>query len=557
MKNRIFTALAAAALMVPAIAQNYKVVVTTADGEKSEFETSSIRDIRFENAPDYKLLEYFLEGAYSSKGDLGIYAFTLASAQPDQWGLPPELGDAELSLELIGALSDDYTDARLPEGSYRSGTGSAIGEFDIQKSGLTLRLDEGEEGTMMYPIVDGMVDVRRDGDNYVIKAEISLLMGGSVAYSYEGPIEFLPGIMQTEQFEEDQEFAFTGAQARLYDNWYFPFVSDLTLQFYTGEFDDEGGDQIEGYWLSLDAFMPKLVRTPDGTLSLADGVYSPEPREVIPNYTNIPYTYRKGYTLDFWGTLYPAGSYLNKREKNGRSYRGYIVDGTMTVSDNGTNIVFDFMTDNGKKVNATYNGKINIVDFSEPDKVPDYSSTLTEDVILDFVPGTVGMSYSLGDYIKEGLYQFEVMVTEPGMEHGDFIMLELCSDSAVLPDGVYTINNALEPFTGIEGTVDYGGQILYSWYGDLDSADEEGVQSIISPILGGTVTLSTDSDNMRKLEFNLDDGKGHSITGVYDGVFYNLSEDSAALAPAMKVPAKMSPSMASPSVNLPEMKLIR
>lgn len=552
MKKRIMTVIAVGALLMPAIAQ-YKVVVTTTDGAKTEFETSELSNIRFENAPNYATLEYFIDGAYTSKGELGIYAFTLASSEPDQWGLPPQVGDAELSLEIVGALSEDYLNAQLPEGYYRAGTGNAPGQFDIQKSGLTLRLDEGEEGTNMYPIIDGTVDVRKSGNNYVIKAELVLLQGGSVALAYEGPLPFTPGTMQTEDFDSDQEFTFTGAQARLYDNWYYPFVSDATLQFYNGEFDADD-NQIEGYWLNLDTFMPKLVRTPDGSLSLADGVYNAEPREVIANYTNVPYTYRKGYTLDFWGTLYPAGSYLNKREKNGRSFRGYIVDGTMTVSDNGTNVVFDFVTDNGKKVNATFNGKINFVDFTEPDKVPDYSSTLTEDVKLDFVPGTVAMSYSLGDYIKEGLYQFDVMVTEPNMEHGDFIMLELSSESEVLPDGVYTINNALEPFTGIEGTIDYGGQILYSWYGDLDSADEEGVQSIISPILGGTVSISTGADDTRRLEFNLSDGKGHTITGEYDGVLYNLSQSSAKARPALKAPAAMSSNEMKPA--LPEMKII-
>ena len=244
------TAIAAGALLVPAIAQNYKVVITTTDGEKTEFETADVRDIRFENAPDYAPLGYFVDGAYTSKGELGIYSFTLATSKPDQWGLPPQVGDAELSLELVGALSDDYLDAQLPEGYYRSGTGSNTGEFDIQKSGLTLRLDEGEDGTSMYPIIDGTVDVRKSGGDYVIKAELVLLQGGTVALAYEGPLSFNPGMMQTEQFAEDQEFTFTGAQARLYDNWYFPFVTDLSLQLYTGEFDADG-TQTEGYCLNL------------------------------------------------------------------------------------------------------------------------------------------------------------------------------------------------------------------------------------------------------------------------------------------------------------------
>ena len=149
------------------------------------------------------------------------------------------------------------------------------------------------------------------------------------------------------------------------------------------------------------------------------------------------------------------------------------------------------------------------------------------------------------------------MVTEPNMEHGDFIMLELSSESEVLPDGVYTINNALEPFTGIEGIIDYGGQILYSWYGDLDSADEDGVQSIISPILGGTVSISTGADDTRRLEFNLSDGKGHTITGEYDGIFYNLSENSANQAPAMKTPAVKSCTKTTPAMYIHEMKRMR
>lgn len=528
-------AVAAGALFVPALAQNYKVVVTTTDGEKTEFETTQLKDIRFENAPNYAPLSYFIDGAYTSKGDLGVYAFTLATEEPDQWGLPPYVGNAELSLELVGALSEDYTNAKLPVGYYRAGTGNVAGVFDIQKSGLTLRLDEGEDGTNMYPIIDGSVDVRKDGDDYVVKAELVLLQGGTVAFQYNGPITFQPGMMETEQFAEDQEFAFTGAQSRFYDNWFYPFVTDMALQFYTGEFDADG-NQTEGYWLNMDTFAPKYLRTPDGSLSLADGVYSAEPREKIDNYTNIPYTYTKGHTLDFWGTLYPTGSYLNKKEKSGRAFRGYIVDGTMTVSDNGSNVVFDFVTDNGKKIKATYNGKINFVDFSEPEKMPDYSSTLTEDVKLDFIPGTVAMSYSLGDYIKKDLYQFEVMITEPDMLHGDFIMLELSSSEEILPDGVYTINNALEPFTGIEGSIDYGYQILYSWYGDLDSADEEGVQSVICPIMGGTVTISTADSGDRKLVFDLQDGKGHTITGEYEGIFYNLSASSA--KPALKASRK-------------------
>ena len=47
----------------------------------------------------------------------------------------------------------------------------------------------------------------------------------------------------------------------------------------------------------------------------------------------------------------------------------------------------------------------------------------------------------MSDYIKPGINQFIIMITEPEMKADDYIPFELCSDKDVLPDGVYTINN--------------------------------------------------------------------------------------------------------------------
>lgn len=534
MNKKIFAAIAAGIFIIPSIAQNYKMVVTTTDGQKSEYETAEINTIRFEEAPQYADLTHVDMATYTTKGDFASYYIILSSQKPDEWGLPPEVGDVEISFELIGAASESYIDAVLPEGYYRAGTGANPGEVTISRCGLTIRLAEGEDGTTVYPVADATVDVRHVGEDYQIKVEVSLLSGESAALAYSGPIKFSPGLMEAEEFTEDQDFKFTGAQARLFSNWFYPFVSDITLEFYTGEFSAEGS-QIEGYWLNLDTFMPKLENPGSPDVHLVDGVYSAEPREKIANYTNVPYSYTKGHTIDMWGTLYPTGSYINLREKSGRSRRGYIVDGTMTVSNNGTDVVFDFITDNGKKIHATYSGKILISNRYNPDEVPDLSGTLTEDMKLDFIPSTVAMSYPLTDYIKSDLYQFQVMVTEPNMRKGHFIMLELSADSRVLPDGLYTIDNSLEPFSGIIGGIDYGGNLLYSWFGDLDSTDDDGVQSIIAPIYGGTVNITTTGEGTRKMEFNLTDDKGFKISGEYEGIFYDLPEEGAANAPAKKV----------------------
>ena len=542
MKRNIISAFALGALALSASAQ-YKVVVTTTDGEKKEFETSNIQNIKFEEAPQYVELNHFILGEYTTKGDKGIYAFTVASGMPDEYGAPAEVGDVQISMVITADRSEDYLNAILPNGYYRAGSGANKGEFNVQNSGMWIRLTEEQEEVMVTPIIDGTVDVRRNGDIYDIKFEVTTLQGGYVALSYSGELNFAPGLSEYENFTEDQNITFEGAQERYFANWFYPFCDDATLELYTGNF-TQSGSQLDGYWLNIPIFMPKVDDPKNPPYYLADGVYTVDPRDKVQYNTELPFTIQKGGTIDFWGVIYPAGTYITYIDKSGRKQQGFIYEGSITVSNNGTKMEFDLVTENGIKIKGTYEGDVYVSNRNDSEKAPAIEGTIDKDIEFDFIPGTVASSYPLGDYIKSGVYQFQVMIMDIN-EHGDFLMMELSSDQEVLPDGTYTFNNEIAPFDGIKGYLDYGGNPIFSWYGNLDDVDENGVQNIVAPIMGGTVTISTTDENTRKLIFNLLDEDGHKMTGTYEGLFFDLPADAA--APAKKAPLKSPAKVMAPA----------
>lgn len=532
MKTRILSALAIGALALSASAQNYKVVITGTDGSKTQYETTDLASIKFEEAPNYMETNYLAGAEYTTSGDLGNYYISFGSAAPDSYGNPVAIGDVMLAIELLGEKSEDSGAAVLPSGYYRAGAGVNAGEFNLQRTGIYIRIAEGDEGVLVTPLVDGTVDVRNDGHSYDIRGEFTLLTGEFVAVQYQGPISFTAGITEEQEFTENQNITFDGAQERYYANWFYPFADDATVSLYTGDF-DANGNQLNGYWLQLDTFMPKADDPSNPTVFLADGTYTVDWREKVSYYTQQPFSLGQGRLIDFWGQIYPTGSYLTYSDGKGSTKRGLITGGTVTVSENSTKMDFDLETSNGIKIQGTYHGNLVVGRFDDPNSIPDaLNGTLKDDVTLEFDSSTIALSYNMGDYIKQGLNQFIVMITEPSMTQGDYLTFELMAAENELPDGTYTINNKIEAFSGLYGYLDYGGNMMFSWYGDLDSTTAEGYQEVVAPIYGGTVKISTNTDGTRKVEINVTDDNGNTISGAYTGLIYN--EEAPEYAPGKK-----------------------
>lgn len=518
MKKYISSALALGLASILAMAQNYKVVVTTTDDQKHEFETTSVDKIRFEEQPVYTDIQTVVGAEYRTYNGMGCYGITLSNGTPDMTGAIIDIGDYQISFELNGPVPEEYDEILIPTGYYQAGNGSKEYTWDITKSGFRIRLAEGDEGIATNAVTGGTVDVRRNGLNYDIRAEVNLISGENINIRYQGEIDFSFSETESLPIDYDMDINFEGAQGRFYANWSFPFADDITFQMYTGDFDRD--EQLNGYWLNLSLYMPKVENPMLPNQRLQDGVYTVEKREDVENYTYVPYTFQRGADLDFWGVIYPSGSYITFKDSNKRMRMAYLTDGTLTISGNGSKIILDLVTREGYKLKGEYSGKINIKNFCDNDvKEPEIPCTLKGDYLLDFPPTAMCLSYYLSDYIIEGINNYIVIMGDlPGMKKGDYLSLELMCDADRLADGTYTINNSLENFSGIKGCVDPGGNLIYSWFGDLDTTDPEtGIQEILAPISGGTVTITTFTDGKRHMEFNFIDLKGKKITGEYEG----------------------------------------
>ncbi|MCM1224151.1 MAG: hypothetical protein NC548_57835, partial [Lachnospiraceae bacterium] len=300
MKTRILSACALSALALTAVAQNnYKVVVTGTDGKTTTYETTDVKNIQFKTEPAYNVADNLVGAEYSSDANgLGQYYICFGTGNSDNDGNPIEVGGMQVAMELTAPKSEDYINAVLPNGYYTRGTGTQINTFNVQKTGIWVRLSEGEDGVTVSPLVDGSVNVDFDGDIYDLKCEFTLLSGEFVALEYLGEIEFQPGVSETEYFTGDVDVTFEGAQGRYWANWFYPFADDAALEFYTGEFNEDGA-QTKGYWFYTGINMPKLPMDQAANPSqyIADGVYTVDPREIIDFNTNLPYTLAVGRSV--------------------------------------------------------------------------------------------------------------------------------------------------------------------------------------------------------------------------------------------------------------------
>lgn len=514
MKRYIITAMAVGATLgLSAQVQNLVVVGT--DGTKTRINRENIQEITFSEAPKYTEANTLLGTLYTTKDGKASYQIDFATGEPDAEGEPKAEGDFQISLTLTGEPSADALQAAIPAGYYRVGNGSELMTFDVQKSGMWMR--SSAESVDMSLFLDGTVDVRYDNGDYDIRCELVRMDGGTINASYSGKIQFTVGSSEYEGFTEPQDIAFEGGQGRFYANWYAPFADDASLQFYTGEF-DSSGSQVEGYWLTVSIYMPKVADPMNSTQKVADGVYRIERRDDVASYTYLPYTFEKGSSFEVWGTVYHSGTYITYMDKSGARKIALLTDGTITVSGNGTEFAFDLVSSEGIAFTGTCKGMslVNYCDNDEKEPKRPYS-TIGTDYALDFPSVAEGVAYNLEDYIVEGLNVFTVRFADPAYKTGDYLSLDVLAKGDRLPDGTYPVNNSLEENTVLIGCASATGQPLFSWFADLDSTDDEGYQSVMAPINGGSFTIASQSDGTSKVDFDFLDDKGNRIAGSWTG----------------------------------------
>lgn len=537
MKKIILSAIALATVSLVGAQTVKHLVVTDKEGKTTQFQADQIQAIIFEEAPEYVELTHYLANSYEEVNDnSGSYLLEFGTSEPDEYGNPLEIGDSQIRLVMQAPKSELLYEPELPTGYYRVGTGHDDFTFDVNSSAIWVRTDDTEDGISPLMIIGGTVDVRKDAEGiYDICMELSTL-GGDMNLRYQGALPFDAGVSDYKPFTEPVNVEFEGAQGRFYGNWFYPFASDLTVQFYAGTITPDGV-MTEGYMLELWLYEPKPEDCMAPTQLIADGTYTIENRETAQiNYTYVPFRYIKGAYVDMMGTAILTGSRLTYLAETGHRQLGLITGGTITVSGNGTVFEFDLTTAEGTSVKGSYNGTPYLTNYCDNDRTEPkrpYSS-LTEDIDLNWDPSTVALSYNLGKYIIEESNDFVIMFTTPSQDRGDYIYLELFCDDEALADGTYTIDSTLAAGHAIPGTIDFAGTPMFCWYGDLAETDAEGYNTKLAPIMEGTVTVSTLDNGERKFVFDLIDDNNHTIVGEYIGELINVNETTA--KKALKMP---------------------
>ena len=533
MKKTIISTLALAAIAFGAAAQGSKnLVITDKEGQKYEYNDEKLDGVIFQEIPEYINLSHFLLGTYEETSTVGNYNIDFGTGEPDENGLPKEIGDVQVALVLTGTWSDVVIDPKLPAGYYRIGNGTQTGTFDVNKSAVWVRAEEGVDGVSPLVIVDGTIDVRtEDKKNYDIRMELTT-MSGAFDFRYKGELTFQSGVSEFKPFEEDVNVEFQGGQGRFWSNWYYPFASDLAALFYKGTVKD--GVLTDGYRLDISFYEPKADNEQDPEQRIADGTYSVETREVI-KYTYLPYRFIPGRWTDFLGQKYITGTRLEYYDPDGSRRLGLITGGTFTVSENGTKFVFDLVTEEGIKVTGTYNRAPTIQNFCDnEEKAPKRPYSLrTEDLTLSWAQGTEAISFNDGHTILDDANTLMFLVCVPDMTRGQYLQFDVLSKNDVVSDGVYPINMSLQHETMLPGVVEYGGEDggapMFSWYGDLDTTDPEGYQTDLSCLASGTVTITSAANGSKHMVFDLVDDAGNKITGEFDGPITDITPDANAV----------------------------
>lgn len=499
------------------------VVVEEDNGTKTVFAAADIKNIVFEEMPVYVALPTLVDAIYTPAANAGMYELTIATAVPDAAGNPRNVGDIVVTTTLTAPLSDDRRNALLPDGYYRMGNGNTMFTFDASKTAIYARTAEGNDGVTVQPCISGTIDVKYIDSKYDIRMELITFDGSTYNVSYEGDLPFQLSSAGYEGFSKDVDITFEGCQGRFYGNWFLPFVDDMTLQLYTGDFNADGA-QINGYWYNVYVNMPKVTYGLGETPKLVDGVYRLDTRKNIAYSSYLPFTCQIGQTIEAFGMVMNVGTVLTYTDPEGDNRVGLAESGTMTVSEGGTKIEIDFYTAEGVRIGGSFEGAPDIYNFGNNSNAPQRPySTLTSDRTAEFVNTTVAI-YFKEFPIVDTLGAYTLWLTDVKQETGDYFQFTYISEEGTgLANGTYTIGIPAKPFDLLPGELDYGMQPTFSWFANLEHVDADGVQIYQAPLTGGTMTVADASQEGYKT-FTLDftDDAGHKISGtvtlpVFDG----------------------------------------
>lgn len=462
-----------------------------------------------------------IEAIYRSDNTAGAgnYVLVISNAQPAADGDPAAVGEFQIQLDLYNAADSDPVNAVLPVGTYEIQTDMSAFTWHPQHSAIYIRTAEGENGVTVLPMISGQVEVKRSGMNYTVTMDMTLFTGEELKVRYIGAIPFVQGGSSSyERFTTPQDIAFESMQGRFYANWFYPHADDMNVELFCGSF-NENNTLVDGYYMTLPVYMPTVADPENADPKFIEGTYRIVKTPGASVY-NIPYTITYGQYIEVFGMMSPIGAYVTHIDaRTGRRQMGLIEDGTVEVKLNGKtySVVIDFITSEGVSIKGSYDGQLTARNFCENSSMQARPwSTLTSDHTLVLPAQTVAGAFYMGDYLVPGQDSWIITVMN---EEGDMVTSEImvpAGNGVTMPVGKFDVSESLAPNTVIPGFQTYGGEIIYTWYGDLGSVDGDGYHTRLAPISGGSMTISKVGAEY-KFEFALIDDAGNNIVGEWTG----------------------------------------
>lgn len=501
----------------------YVVFAAVSNGDKKAMDRVEVTTAaeQVEGAIELNLL---LEALYSTNNTAGNgnYEIVIGNTETMEWE-----GDAQMLINFYNEPDADPLNAVLPSGTYEAGSDNA--PFTYNPSNTYISIVVG--GELVTSPVIGTITVDRKGPEYSILVDgLLFTTQDPIKVAFKGAIQFVESeTAEWVRFDTPQEVTFEQSQGRYWGNWFYPFADDLGLELFAGSF-NENNTLVKGYYLHLsNLYIPKLADYNTANVDIASGTYT----VVVDRYDYVntyamPFTFDRGKVIELYDQTAFQGTYVTYVDKEQNiSKLGLVTGGTITISGSGDNYLleFDLVTEEGISITGSYQGALNLGNYNDNDLNPNWGarpwSTLTSDYTYDWKPETEAYAFLMGDYIKEGLNTWMVMImatNSTGEGYGDYFTTELLvdvADGAEFPTGTFNVGWELNDHTMLPGFMDFGGNLLFTYYGDL-TVDAEGYSMATAPITSGTVTISKEGEAYRFL-FDMIDDAGNKVTGEWQG----------------------------------------
>ena len=374
------------------------------------------------------------------------------------------------------------------------------------------------------------VSVSKNGEEYTIQTTTSR-NGVEYNLTFKGKIVFqntsestgtLPSIGQ------DINAECTGGLGIYQGNLFGGGTGNMEITLYTAGFDSETGGQTEpGYAIKMSVFNTLFADPKDAVVKA--GTYTP-------SFKFTRNTFLPGTEVNYMGITMILGSLAQYYDGQAYKYAS-ITEGTCTVVEEGDGIftvTVDATTGDGYKVQASYTGKIPVIDNSDDTPVSHISS-LTDDVELDLEQITVARYWKVAAMENsEGklFSQFTLDIGSPSgrdesveKNGGDIFRIQFIGTDdyaePIMPEGTYEVMESRYPAS----VKAFGLLPGYLWDGDLIGTryyhfieGKEGMyMDELAPAAEGSVTATKNADGTYTFHIDVVDDAGYKIQGDWTG----------------------------------------